>query len=156
MSRRVSSMVEKNDKAEDAAIIGNAEADVALLTLCPDLPEWPQRWQMEPDDLLIGAQVVDVFRPFLRHLIRRDLAAKTLKNHRDNLWMLGGELIRRRHEEPELKGHSVSALIAELIDDETGPLIWPRISESAQDAFDVTCRQLHRFLSDTSAPVNKS
>ena len=69
--------------------------------------------------------------------------------------MLGGELIRRRHEDPDLKSQSVSELIAEPIDEETGPLIWPRISESEQDAFDVTCRQLHRFLSDTSAPTHK-
>ena len=149
-------MARKNDKVHTAFIIGDAEEEATLLALCPDLPQWPQRWQIDSGDLAVGERLVEVFKPFLRHLIGRGLAPKTLRRHRDHLWMLGGELIRRRHEDPDLKSQSVSELIAELIDDETGPLIWPRISESEQDAFDVTCRQLHRFLSDTSAPAHRS
>jgi hypothetical protein len=149
-------MARKNDQGHTAGIIGDAEVDAALLALCPDLPQWPQRWQIESSDIAVGQRIVEAFKPFLHHLIRKGLAPKTLRRHRDHLWMLGGELIRRRHEEPELKSRSVSSLIAELIDDETGPLIWPRISESAQDAFDVTCRQLHRFLSDATATAEKS
>ena len=147
-------MARKNDKVHTAVIIGDAEDKAALLALCPDLPQWPQRWQIASGDLAVGERIVEAFKPFLRHLIQRGLAPKTLRRHRDHLWMLGGELIRRRHEDPELKSQSVSEFIAELIDEETGPLIWPRISESEQDAFDVTCRQLHRFLSDTSAPTH--
>lgn len=147
-------MARKHEKAKDAAIIGNAEDDAALLALCPDLPQWPQRWQVEPNDLLIGNQIVEAFRPFLRHLIRRGLAPKTLRRHRDYLWLLGGELIRRRHEDPDLKNQSVSELFAELIDEDTGPLIWPRISESEQDAFDITCRKLHRFLVEQASAAN--
>ena len=149
-------MARKNDPGHTAVIIGDADDEAALLALCPDLPQWPQSWEIGAGDLAVGEHLVEVFKPFLRHLIGRDLAPKTLKRHRDHLWMLGGELIRRRHEEHELKSHSMPALIAELIDAETGPLIWPRISESAQDAFDVTCRQLHRFLSDATATAEKS
>ena len=149
-------MARKNDQGHTAGIISDAEEEATLLALCPDLPQWPQRWQIDSGDLAVGERLVEVFKPFLRHLIGRGLAPKTLRRHRDHLWMLGGELIRRRHEEPELKSRSVSSLIAELIDDETGPLIWPRISESAQDAFDGTCRQLHRFLSNAAATANKS
>jgi hypothetical protein len=148
-------MVGKNDKKEHAVIIDDAEDDAALLALCPDLPEWPQRWRIESSDIAVGERIVDAFKPFLRYLIRKDLAPKTLKRHRDHLWMLGGELIRRRHDDPDLKRQSVSELLSELIDDETGPLIWPRITESEQEAFDVTCRKLHRFLSDTSAGAHK-
>jgi hypothetical protein len=149
-------MARKNDQGHTAGIISDAEEEAALLALCPDLPQWPQRWQIDSGDLAVGERLVEVFKPFLRHLIGRGLAPKTLRRHRDHLWMLGGELIQRRHEEPELKSRSVSSLIAELIDDETGPLIWPRISESAQDAFDGTCRQLYRFLSNAAAIANKS
>jgi hypothetical protein len=148
-------MVGRNDKAEEAAIIGNAEEDAALLALCPDLPQWPQRWQMEPDDRLTGERIVEALKPFLRHLIQRGLTPKTLKRHRDHLWMLGGELIQRRHDDPDLKRLSVSELLSALIDDETGPLIWPRITESEQNAFDVTCRKLRRFLFDPPAQGQK-
>jgi len=116
-------MIGKHDEAEDTAIIGNAENDAALLAMCPDLPEWPQRWQMESDDLLIGKQIVEAFKPFLWHLIQRGLAQKTLKRHRDHLWMLGGEVIRRRQDDPDLKSLSVPELLSELIDAETGPLL---------------------------------
>jgi hypothetical protein len=149
-------MARKQDKGHKAVIIGDAEDEAALLALCPDLPQWPQRWHIDSGDLAVGDRIVEAFKPFLRHLIRRGLAPKTLRRHRDHLWLLGGELIRRWHEDPDLKSQSVSELIAELIDEETGPLIWPRISESEQDAFDVTCRQLHRFLSDTSTPAHTS
>ncbi|MGB5201045.1 MAG: hypothetical protein WBR56_14230 [Sedimenticolaceae bacterium] len=149
-------MARKNDKVHTAVIIGDAEDEAALLALCPDLPQWPQRWQIASGDLAVGERIVEAFKPLLRYLIRRGLTPKTLRRHRDHVWMLGGELIRRRHEDSDLKSQSVSELITELIDDETGPLIWPRISESEQDAFDVTCRQLHRFLSDASAPAHRS
>jgi hypothetical protein len=147
-------MARKHDKGHNAAIIGDAEDEAALLALCPDLPQWPQRWHIDSSDLAVGERIVEAFKPFPRHLIRKGLAPKTLRRHRDHLWRLGGELIRRRYEDPDLKSQSVPELIAELIDEETGLLIWPRISESEQDAFDVTCRQLHRFLSDTSAPAH--
>jgi hypothetical protein len=146
-------MVSKNDKTENAVIIG--EDDAALLALCPDLPEWPQRWQIESSDLAVGERIVDAFKPFLRYLIREGLASRTLKRHRDHLWTLGGELIRRRHDDPDLKRRSVSELLSVLIDEETGPLIWPRITESQQEAFDATCRKLHRFLSDTSGATHR-
>ncbi|MDZ7750716.1 MAG: hypothetical protein U5S82_03450 [Gammaproteobacteria bacterium] len=60
--------------------------------------------------------------------------------------LLGGELIRRRDEDPELKKQTVAALLAAFVDGEGGPLVWPQTSESAQKEFDVTCRKLHRFL----------
>jgi len=149
-------MVGKNDKTKNTVIIGDAEDEAALLALCPDLPEWPQRWLIESSDLTIGERIVDMFKPFLRYLIRKGLAPKTLKRHRDHLWMLGGELIRRRQDDPDLKRQSVSELLSELIDEETGPLIWPRITESQQEAFDATCRKLHRFLCDTSVGAHKT
>lgn len=149
-------MARNSGKTENAVIIGEIEDDAAMLALCPDLPQWPQRWQIESSDIAVGKRIVVAFMPFLRHLVTQGLATKTLKRHRDNLWLLGGELIRRRHDDEDLKSLSVSELLTELVDEETGPLIWPRINEAEQDAFDVTCRKLHRFLSDSSTAGHKS
>lgn len=148
-------MARNSGKTENAVIIGGIEDDAAMLALCPDLPQWPQRWRIESDDIAVGERIVEAFKPFLRHLIDKGLTPKTLKRHRDHLWMLGGELIRRRHDDPDLKRQTVSELLSELIDEETGPLIWPRITESQQEAFDATCRKLHRFRSDTSAVAHR-
>jgi len=47
---------------------------------------------VEARDLAPGQQLVKCFKPFLRHLLSSNLSAKTLRKHRDNLWLLGGEI----------------------------------------------------------------
>jgi hypothetical protein len=89
----------------------------------------------------------------LLHLLGQRLAANTLYRHRDHLWMLGGELIRRRHEDTKLKKMRAAKAIAELIEEDGGPLIWPRITEAQQNSFDATCRKLYKFLNSTEKPV---
>ncbi len=66
---------------------------------CPHLERWPERWRGEDCDIPPGQAIVEFFKPFLLHLLGEGLAAKTLRRHRDNLWMLGGELIRRRYDD---------------------------------------------------------
>ena len=57
----------------------------------------------EERDLSPGQQMVECFKPFLRHLLSLGLSRKTLRMHRDNLWLLGGELVRDLHEAPRLR-----------------------------------------------------
>ena len=78
--------------------------------------------------------------------LQAGLLAKTLARHCDPLEMLGGELIRRRQDDPDLAKQRVEHLLLSLIDEDGGPLIWPRITETAQRSFDATCRKLYRFL----------
>jgi len=80
------------------------------------------------------------------------LADKTRARHRDRLWMLGGEIIWRRHDDPDLAKRSVNELIGNFIEEDGGPLIWPRITEAEQNAFDATCRKLYRFLQQEKTP----
>lgn len=100
----------------------------------------------EPRDLPPGRAMVECFKPFLRHLLSTGLAGKTLRRHRDNLWLLGGELIRRLHEDPRLRRRRAINVVIAAIDDDEGPLIRGSASEQQQRAFDATCRKLHRFL----------
>jgi hypothetical protein len=50
---------------------------------------------------------VECFKPFLRHLVSSGPSRKTLRSHRDNLWILGGEIISKLHEVnlPRFRGH---------------------------------------------------
>ncbi len=57
---------------------------------------------MEPADIDIGQQIVAVLTPFLLHLLDQGLARATVRRHRDNLWLLGGEIIGRRYEDDQL------------------------------------------------------
>ena len=70
---------------------------------------------------------------------------------RDNVWLLGGELIRRLHEEPRNRRRSARELILAAVDEEGGPLI-RRGTEEEQRSFDATCRKLHRFLQTRDNP----
>ena len=69
---------------------------------CRDLSEWPERWMGEEKDLPVGRQLVEYFTPFLLHLAESGLSKRTIQNHVDNMWLLGGEIIRDVNEEPIL------------------------------------------------------
>jgi hypothetical protein len=136
-------MVAKRRRVDPAAIIP-VELTV-LKAACADLSSWPELWKLEPADIAIGERIVEIVQPFLLDLLHHGLADKTLARHREHIEMLGGEIIRRHHDNVPAK-RSARELMLDLIDAEGGPLIWPRITESAQDAFDATCRKLYRFL----------
>jgi len=80
-------MREKSPSAASAAILSTPRANAdALATYCPDLEQWPNTWRYEARDLAPGRQMVEIFRPFLRHLWGMNQSDKTLRKHRDNLW----------------------------------------------------------------------
>ena len=125
----------------------------ALATYCPDLEQWPASRVVDYgglffDDLLPGQQLVECFKPFLRHLLSSNLSGKTLRKHRDNLWLLGGEIISDLHESPRLRKRPMAQVVFAALDEEGGPLISNSTSEEQQLSFDATCRKLHRFLKD--------
>jgi hypothetical protein len=113
---------------------------------CGDLDQWPRSWMGLEKDVPPGEKLVACFRPFLEHLASTSLSRKTIRKHVDNLWMLGGEIIRDLHEEPSLRRQNVEKILRDAIDDEYGPLIHGGSSEQQQNSFDSTCRKLHRFL----------
>ena len=99
--------------------------------------------------MAVGQRIVEFFKPFLLHMIGERLATKTLHRHRDNLWLLGGELIKRRYDDTQLKKMSVDKAILHMIEGDGGPLIWPSITEAEQESFDATCRKFYKFLNST-------
>jgi hypothetical protein len=96
-------------------------------------------------DLLPGEALVICFRPFIEHLASSSLSPKTIRRHVDNLWMLGGEIIRDLHYDPSLRKRAAGRLLRNAIHKDGGPLVHNG-SEQAQRSFDATCRKLHRFL----------
>jgi hypothetical protein len=142
-------MTDSRGSVHSAAIVEPHDAQ-RLRQACPDLDDWPRSWHVEPADIAIGQQIVAVLTPFLLHLLDQGLAKATMRRHRDNLWALGGELIRRRYDDDELARHDVTDAIAQLTEGDAGPLIWPRITEAEQDSLDATCRKLDRFMRDSA------
>ena len=61
-----------------------------------------------------GEKLVACFRPFLEHLVCSDLSRKTIQKHVDNMWVLGGEIIRDLNQTPPLRRVPVEKLLADL------------------------------------------
>jgi hypothetical protein len=143
-------MANSGGSAEDANSLELRHAQ-RLRQAVPDLDDWPRSWHVDPADIPVGQQIVQVLTPFLLHLLDPGLAKTTFRRHRDNLWALGGELIRLRYEDDELARKNVKDALRQLIEDDGGPLMWPRITEPEQDSLDATCRKLKRFLHESAA-----
>ena len=137
-------MADSRGSADDAFHLKPQDAQ-RLRQACPDLHDWPQSWHVETADIAVGQQIVQQLTPFLLHLLGQGLAKATVSRHRDNLWTLGGQLIRRRYDNDELARLDAKDAIGQLIGSDGGPLMWPRITEAEQDSLDATCRKLERF-----------
>jgi len=117
---------------------------------CRGLDGWPRAWMGMEKDLPPGEKLVACFRPFLEELVSSDLSPKTIQKHADNLWALGGEIIRDLHQNPSLRRKDIEQILGDRIDDEGGPLLYAMESEEDQQrSFDSTCKKLYRFLSQS-------
>jgi hypothetical protein len=114
---------------------------------CRGLNDWPRSWMGWEKDVLPGAKLVAYFQPFLEYLVTCvELSPRTIQKHVDNLWVLGGEIIRDLNENPSLRKKNIEQILFDAIDDDGGPLIYGVSSEQQQRSFDSTCRKFHRFL----------
>ena len=128
--------------------VNHATAETAatkVSSCCRDLDDWPRSWMGLEKDLPPGEHLLSCLRPFIEHLITSGLSPKTIGRHIDNLWLLGGEIIRDLHENPSLRKVPVQNLLRNLVHQDGGPLIHNG-SEDEQRSFDSTCRRLYRFL----------
>ena len=136
-------------RAEAVVAANPAAADDGLAGSCPDLDDWPASWCYEARDVAPGRQLVECFKPFLRHLLSLGLSRKTLRRHRDNLWLLGGALVGNLHEAPRLRKRPIIDVVREAIAEEGGPLVCHGAAgEAEQRSFDATCRRFYRFLTE--------
>jgi hypothetical protein len=112
---------------------------------CRDLDNWPRSWMGLENDLPPGEQLVACLRPFIEHLASSNLSPKTIRRHVDNLWLLGGEIIRRLNYDPSQRKVPAERLLRAAVYTDGGPLIYNG-SEEEQRSLDSTCRKLYRFL----------
>jgi hypothetical protein len=138
--------VPKKVANRDHKVAAPQAADDALRNYCPDLDEWPRIWSYEPRDIPVGLRMLECFKPFLRDLLSRDLSRQTLRRHRDNMWLLGGEVIRQVQMDSGLRRQPIEQVVLNLIGLDGGPLLSHHQSEAEQRSFDATCRKFFRFL----------
>ena len=100
------------------------------------------------EDLRPGEKLVTLFLPFLEHLAASNLSPKTIQQHVDNVWALGGEFIRDLHNDPARRKRPVDKVLFKMIE-YGGPLLYHG-GEDQQRSFDSTCRKFRRFLIETA------
>jgi hypothetical protein len=115
---------------------------------CKDLDRWARSWMGLEKDLPPGETLVACFRPFIEHLASSGLALRSIRRHVDNLWLLGGEIIRDLNYNPSLRKKTAEHHLRHAVYEDGGPLIHNG-SEEDQRSFDATCRKLHRFLTQS-------
>lgn len=117
----------------------------APVDICPDFPEWPQRQRGVEVDVAYGQDLLEVMRSFVIHLIAKRLTEKTIRNHMNNIWLLGGEVIREVSENDQYDVPPLMKLL-ECVHSDGGPYCRHINSEWALNSFDSTCRKFHKFL----------
>src|SRR6202140_3337175 len=113
---------------------------------CRDLDNWPHSWMGLEKDLPPGEQLLACFRPFIEYLAFSSLSPKTIRKHVDNLWMLGGEIIRDLNDDPSLRKVTADRLLRDAVHAGGGPLIKNGEEETPRSS-PSPCRKLPRFLS---------
>jgi hypothetical protein len=118
---------------------------------CRDLDGWPRSWMEQEKDVPPGENLVACFRPFLEALAASDLSPKTIQQHVDNLWTLGGEIITHLNENPSLRRKSIQQILDDRIDEEGGSLVYALESEELQQRV-LGHPRLQPFLDQTQNP----
>jgi hypothetical protein len=106
---------------------------------------WPKSWAGTHGDEPVGLRLVAALRLFMTHLQHQGLSASTLRRHLDNLWLIGGEIIRQLDDEPARRAKPTHALLLEAIQDGAAPLVRD-LTEAQQAALDATARKLLTFV----------
>lgn len=123
---------------------------MTLRELSPDFDEWPERWMGMKEDLEYGKKLLPYMEGFLNELIKRDLSRKTLKNHIDNTWLLGGSIIKEVSIYEEYKISPLKKLMESV---ETGGMLPDDneyMTEQELSAFERTCVLFEELLKKTT------
>lgn len=118
---------------------------VDLAKLLALMDPWPRSWAGSDADIPVGEGLVAEMRPFIAYLCSLGLAPSTVRNHLDNTWVIGGEIIRGVVNESKPRETPPRQLILDAIELGEAPLVY-RAAEEEQRGFDATARRLLRFL----------
>ena len=106
--------------------------------------DWPSSWAGVPEDEPIGKALVTEMRPFVEHLAR-SLASKSVRGHLNNLWVIGGEIIRQVNYDPQQRELKAHTLLLRAIESGVAPST-RNVTHTQQDSLDATALRLLRFM----------
>lgn len=112
----------------------------------PDLDRWPKSWMGLKEDLEYGRKLLPYFVEFLQALYDEGLARKTFVQYRDNLWLLGGTIIREVSLYEEYQLDPLTKLIESVGGDGILPDHHDQMSAAELRVFSRMCRRFEKFL----------
>ena len=129
--------------------------DKTPLLYSKDFYEWPDSWMGFDEDLVTGKIILQAFTPFIKHLVEEGFAKKTIRAHMENLWFLGGEIIRGVHFEESQRKLSPKDLLLQYVSETGGPWVhqWDPSDNTEKNkisSYDSTCRKLYKFMMPTN------
>jgi len=110
-----------------------------------EINKWPVSWAGTDDDVEYGRRIMELMKPFVRDLLNSSYSSKKIKEHIDNLWLLGGHIIKHINYHEENGKQDPFFLLTGFIDSFDGPNI-NDLSEYEQKSFDRTCRKYYKYL----------
>lgn len=99
------------------------------------------------EDLAYGRRLLPYFSGFLQTLHAGGMSRKTFAQYRDNLWLLGGTIVREVSLYEEYQNDPLEKLIEAVADDGILPDHHDGMSEAELRAFERMCRRFEKFLS---------
>jgi hypothetical protein len=109
------------------------------------MEHWPHSWAGSDADIPVGNGLVAEMKPFIVHLCSLGLVRSTVRNHLDNCWAIGGEIIRAVVMQSGNRRLPPKKMLLDAIAPDDAPLVYGA-SEEEQRGFDATARKLWNFL----------
>ncbi len=140
------SMAEKKQKSSFPK--DNRDCIGLFLEYCKDIDKWSDSWEIDEDDIKIGHDIVEQFKPFIINLIVKNLSKKTVKSYRDYLWVLGGELIRQINDDESERRLPARELILKHVGNYGGPYWRHACNELDEAKYNSVCKKFFKFITE--------
>jgi hypothetical protein len=112
----------------------------------PNFDRWPKSWMGVEEDLDYGRKLLPWFADFLQALYVEGLSRKTFAQYRDNLWLLGGTIIREVSLYEEYQVDPLVKLRESVADDGILPDHYDQMTQAELNAFERMCRRFVKYL----------
>jgi hypothetical protein len=118
----------------------------SLQDWAPGIDEWPGSWMGVAEDLEYGVKLLPYMKEFLEDLLNQGIARRTFVGYRDNVWGLGGTIIKQVSWDEEYGADPLKKLMESVEADGVLPDDFDQMSEDELHSFERMCRRFEKFL----------
>ena len=101
------------------------------------------------EDLAYGRKLLPYFSGFLQALHAEGMSIKTFAQYRDNLWLLGGTIVREVSLYEEYQDDPLAKLAESVVDDGILPDHYDQMTQAELRAFEHMCHRFEKYLGES-------